>query len=250
MNPSLAAAGKPALLQRWDPRLKIIALLLLAFSFSSVTDLRAIPVMIAVTLFFWAFSGLALRTLLSRLRYPSLLIVLLALVLLFAGGTTPLARFGLLTVSLEGLHTALLVVARFFCILLLALMFFAGAPLLLHVRALRALGLPAIMADMALLMVRYLEVVTEELQRMRRSMRLRGGRSRCCRWQTVRTTSWLIGTLLLHSYERSEGVYKAMRLRGYGHGKIAPVTFSATLTDVAALFAVVVVALGLLWLGS
>jgi len=238
-----------ALLHRWDPRLKIVALLLLAFAFSSITDLRAVPVMAALTLLFWKISAVPARVLLRRLRYPSLLIMLLIVALPFAGGATPLLDIGYLTITREGLQSALLIATRFYAILILAILFLGSTPILLNIRAFQSLGLPAIMADMALLMVRYLDVLGQDLQRMRRSMHVRGHHGHTCSWSTIRTTAWLTGNLLLRSYERAEGVYKAMRLRGYGHIERTSTKFSATVADRAAFAAVTVMAMGLTWLG-
>lgn len=238
-----------ALLHRWDPRLKIVALLLLAFAFSSITDLRAVPVMAALTLLFWRISAVPARLLLHRLRYPSLLIMLLIVALPFAGGATPLLDIGYLTITREGLQSALLIAARFYSILILAILFLGSTPVLHNIRACQSLGLPAIMADMALLMVRYLDVLSQDLHRMRRSMQVRGHQGHTCSWNTVRTTAWLAGNLLLRSYERAEGVYKAMRLRGYGHTERTPTNFSATVADRAAFAVVTVMAMGLTWLG-
>ena len=48
------------------------------------------------------------------------------------------------------------------------------------------------------------------------SMRLRGFQNKGWSLKTVKTSAWLAASLLLRSYERADGVYKAMRLRGYG----------------------------------
>lgn len=238
-----------ALLHRWDPRLKIVALLLLAFSFSSITELRAVPAMAALTLLFYTISGIPARRVWDKLRFPSLLIIVLVVILPFAGGPTPLLNLGPLTITLEGLESALLITARFYAILILAICILDSIPVLQTIRAFQALGLPGIMADIALLMLRYLEVLAKDLQRMRRSMHVRGYQGRTCSWKNIRTTALLTGNLLLRSYERADGVYRAMRVRGYGHDNCTRGRFSATLTDKAALAAVTVMAMGLTWLG-
>lgn len=237
------------LLQRWDPRLRIIGLLILAFSFSTVSEPRAIPAMFGLTIFFWAISGVPARYVLHRLRYPSLLIILLVVVLPFAGGTTPLFEIGRLTVTREGLHSAVLIAARFSAILALATVFFSAAPVLVNIRAVQALGLPYIMADMALLVVRYIEAIGQDLRRMRRSMQLRGHQGGAFSWKTIQTTAWLVGSLMLRSYERAERVYTAMRLRGYGRTDGRPTEFSASMGDGLALAAVAGAACWLAWPG-
>ena len=235
-------------LARWDARLRLLALLLLAFACSSVTRVQTLVPMLVVTGGIWALSGLPLRYLLQRLRYPSLLVLFLAAALLFGSGKTVLYKLGFVTIHREGLDAALLVAVRFYAILTLAVAFLSVAPLLVNIAAMRALGVPFVMVDMALLMARYLDVLTQDLHNMRIAMRLRGFQDKGWSLKTVKTTAWLAASLLLRSYERAEGVYKAMRLRGYGQVIAANRQPLAT-RDWLGFAAVLLLAAGLCWLG-
>ena len=246
---SASHASNASLLARWDPRLRLLALVLLAFAYSSIKSLRAVPLMLITTGCFWVLCGLPIRYLLRRLRYPSALVLVLVAVLLFGRGTTPLYTLGFLRIRHEGLHAAMLVAARFYAILTLAIACFSVSPLLAHIAAMRALGVPFIMADMALLMVRYLEVLKQDLHNMHVSMRLRGFQNKGWSLATIKTTSWLAASLLLRSYERADGVYKAMRLRGYGQPHAYQAKTPLRGSDWAAFAAVVLLAAGLFWLG-
>jgi len=179
-----------SLLGRWDPRLRLIALILLAFSFSAVRGFYAVILMLLITGCFWALSGLPLDYLKQQLKYPSILVLLLVLFLLFGGGETLLMKMGIFTVTTEGAQAALLVAARFYSILSLAIALFGVAPLMVHLNALRALGIPAIMVDMALLMVRYMGVIKQDMHAMNISMRLRGFRAGSWSLTTIRLNSW------------------------------------------------------------
>jgi cobalt/nickel transport system permease protein len=238
-----------SLLGRWDPRLRLIALILLAFSFSAVRGFYAVIMMLLVSAGFWMLSGLPTSCLKQRLKYPSLLILLLVLILLFAGGETVLIEAGVMTITREGAEAAFLVAARFYAIMTLAIAFFGVAPLMVHIGALRALGLPVIMVDMALLMVRYLEVIKRDMHAMNISMRLRGFRESGWSLATVRVNSWLVGSLLLRSYDRAERIYHAMRLRGYGWTDKSRAGLSLRVIDSTVFLLVVVVAIGLVWMG-
>lgn len=235
-------------LARWDARLRLLALLLLAFACSSVTRVQTLVPMLVVTGGIWALSGLPLRYLLQRLRYPSLLVLFLATALLFGSGKTVLYKLGFVTIHREGLDAALLVAVRFYAILTLAVAFLSVAPLLVNIAAMRALGVPFVMVDMALLMARYLDVLTQDLHNMRIAMRLRGFQDKGWSLKTVKTTAWLAASLLLRSYERAEGVYKAMRLRGYGQ-VIAANRQPLAARDWLCFAAVLLLAAGLCWLG-
>ncbi|WP_045221352.1 cobalt ECF transporter T component CbiQ [Desulfonatronum thioautotrophicum] len=235
-------------MHRWDPRMKLIGLLLLAFTFSFVTNPRVLPVMITLTLAMTAVSRYPFHLLLRRLRYPSLVILCLIILLPFISGLTPVVEWGRLTVTREGLQAAILVATRFFCIVTLAAVLLGTTPLLRTIKAMQALGLPSIMADMALLVVRYLEVLSADLRRMRIAMRLRGHVEQRRPWRNLPTLAWLTGSLILRGYERSQGVYNAMRLRGYGHAPVRSGEFTANRGDLLALAAICAAAGILIWL--
>ena len=78
---------------------------------------------------------------------------------------------------------------------------------------LRKLKVPVIFVDMLALTYRYLFVLVEEVQRLRRAAAARGYRPR---WlgQAV-LVGRLIGQLFVRSYERAERVYGAMVQRGF-----------------------------------
>ena len=81
------------------------------------------------------------------------------------------------------------------------------------IRGLRRLRVPAALVSIAGFMVRYLELIAEELGRMRIAMATRGWRGRGMR--SVRPLAAAAGTMFVRSYERGERVHAAMLARGY-----------------------------------
>ena len=209
-----------SLLHTWTPRLKLCSLGLLMFAFAAVKQLPLVLPMLTVAALIYSTSGLPLSYLLKRLRYPGLFILMVVLVLPFGSGETVLAQVGPLALRQEGLTTMLLVVGRFLSILTLGFVLLGTTPFLTLLRAMRSLGLPTLLADMTLLTYRYLFETADMLSTMQTSMRLRGFgyRKRLLKVEgrTLTQLSGLLGTLLIRSYERSERIYKAMQLRGYG----------------------------------
>lgn len=246
--PSPSDLDTTSMLHRWDPRLKMLGLLLLAFTFSYITNIRLLPVMIGLTLAVVGISGYPVRKLLRRLRYPSLIILCLVVLLPVSSGSTPLLQLGRLIVTKEGSQAAVLVATRFFCILTLATVFLDTTPLIGNIRAIQALGMPYVMADMALLVVRYLNVLGNDLHRMRRSMKLRGHTEKTFSWKSLKTMAWLTGSLVLRSHERSLDVYRAMRARGYGHTGARFGGFKVKRSDVLGLITAGATASLLVWL--
>lgn len=80
-------------------------------------------------------------------------------------------------------------------------------------RGLERLRLPQPLTDIASFMVRYLELIADDLRRMRTAMTARGHDPRWL-WQ-VRPLASGVGALFIRSYERGERVHAAMRSRGY-----------------------------------
>ena len=106
----------------------------------------------------------------------------------------------------------------------------------------RALRLPAIMADMAFLFLRYLQEIGDNLQKMQTSMRLRGFHHHRFNIRGLSILSWLSGSMLVRSYERSEWVYQAMILRGYGHAPYPRDEFQTHSRDVITLGVILLLA--------
>jgi len=209
-----AAGDSP--IHRWEPRCKLIGLGALILAFAFVDDLVLVPAMLAVTLSVYAVASLPVAFVLTRLRYPGIFFLAVALILPFAAGSTVVASIGPLAVRQEGLLLLVRIAARLGSILTLGLVLFGTAPLATTIQAMRALGLPAILADMTLLAYRYLHELGTDLRRMQTAMAVRGFKHRRRHQRLMGTWASLLGSLLVRSYERAERVYRAMRLRGYG----------------------------------
>jgi cobalt/nickel transport system permease protein len=247
MNLTLDAyAHRDSPLHRWEPRCKLVALLALLFAFAFVRDLRLLPAMLVVTVALYAASRLPVAFLLSRLRYPGMFLLLFALVVPLLVGSKVLLQFGPLALYREGVLFVLLVTTRFGAMLTVGMVLFGTTPLLTTVRALRALGLPDILADMTLLAYRYLHDLGRDLRTMQTAMRLRGFQGLAFGPRNLRMLAALVGSLLVRSYARSERVYQAMILRGYGHTPACcvPTLVPVLRADLLALMGMLLVAAG------
>jgi cobalt/nickel transport system permease protein len=211
---------------QWEPRCKLIGLMALIFSFALVHQVSLLPAMVGIAILIYALSRLPISFWVSQMRYPGLFLLGVVALLPFLSGSTVLWQWGWLTLRQEGLIAMLLVVYRFLSIFTLGLVLFGTTAFITLVRAMQSLGLSATLADMLLLSYRYLFEVAENLSQMRRSMRLRGFQVQSRspfwfipNWQDLNRFTSLVGTLFVRSYEQSERLYQAMRLRGYGQAK-------------------------------
>lgn len=203
-------------IHRWEVRCKLVALLALIFAFAFVQQLILLPAMVVVTLIYYGISRLPVAFLLKRLRYPGFFLAAIAILLPFSVGDTVIWQAGFLALRQEGLLALILIITRFLCILTVGLILFGTAPFLTSIKAMRELGLPAVLADMTLLSYRYIEQFGEDLRRMQTAMRLRGFRVNNLSPRNLTVLASLIGSLLVRSYDQSQQVYQAMILRGYG----------------------------------
>ncbi|NJL37974.1 MAG: cobalt ECF transporter T component CbiQ [Leptolyngbyaceae cyanobacterium SM1_4_3] len=213
-------------LHRWEPRFKLIGLLVLIFAFAFIKDLRLVPVVLAIATTLYSLSRMPLSFLISRLRYPGFFLLGVILLLPFLSGETVIWQWGVLTLRQEGVLAMLLVVGRFLAIMTTALILMGTTPFLTTVKTMRSLGLPSLIADMTLLTYRYLYDIAANLSTMQQAMRLRGYGTSTRKnlpfvpdLRELGLLASLAGTLFVRSYEQSERIYKAMRLRGYGSEK-------------------------------
>lgn len=233
-------------LSRWEPRAKLIGILLLAFAFATVQDLWLLLLMLGITLVVFALSSLPVSYLAGRMKVPGLFLLVMALVLPFFAGTTVLFRLGPVSIKQEGCLSLLTISARFLCIIVLVTVLFASTPMAELVESMRALGLPSLLGDMLLFTHRYIYQLAADFQRASTAARLRGTRMKSFR--SIRTTAYIVGSLLVRSHEKAERVYQAMTLRGYGRQDIPPRKSAPRAVDLAALSACLVVAVGLVLL--
>ena len=234
---------RQSLFYRWDPRCKLIGLTILLVTYSFMNSTLMLFPMFLATAVFVGLSRRPLSFFIRKLRLPSLFILAVVLALPFVSGTEIIADFGVIQMTLEGTERAVLVAARFICIMTTAMVLLFSSSFLVNIKALQALGMPFIMADMALLVYRYLEVIGSDFHRMRVSMKLRGFEGRRLTFQTLKTVAWSSASLILRSYERSDWIYKAMRLRGYGSNQIAVHNFKARAFDIILLLSVAFIAM-------
>lgn len=232
-------------MHRWDARYKLIGLLAIMVAMAAVNDPRLIAPMLLLAAGCFALSRLPLRFLLSRLRYPGFFVVAILLLVPLLAGSTVLVQLGPLAVRREGVLLALLIGARFVSILTVSIVLFGSQPFLTTVQAMHALGLPALLTDMMLFFYRYLSDLAATLERMQRALWLRGFQGQRLRRTTLPTYAALAGSLLIRSYDQSERVYQAMRLRGYGNTTRPRPSFAATRTDALGLTLALLCAAGL-----
>jgi cobalt/nickel transport system permease protein len=137
-------------------------------------------------------------------------------------------NLGPVNVSAHGLMVLWNVTAKSTISVLAVILLSSTTPFPELVKGMEKLHLPELLATLLSFMYRYIFVLTDEVQRMRRARDSRGWSGKWL-WQ-AKTIGHMVATLFLRSYERGERVYAAMLARGFD-GTVHTVygyTFGAT----------------------
>ncbi|GAB3435559.1 hypothetical protein GCM10027517_04840 [Phycicoccus ginsengisoli] len=183
---------------------------------------------------------------LARRMVVEIPFVVFALLLPFVA-TGPRVQVGPLSLSEHGLAGAAALLVKGTLGVLASLLLAATTEPRDVVAGLERLRLPHQLVQIMGFMIRYLEVVTGELARMRVARESRGFRARSVRsWPALAST---VGALFIRSYERGERVHLAMLSRGYTGRMPVPHPMTATAAQWRLATALPVAALAALLLG-
>jgi cobalt/nickel transport system permease protein len=215
------AIARDSAIHRADPRLKLVAtvLVILAITLVPVGGFAALAI---------AWLGLAAASTLARLgpfrlsrgAFIAAPFLLAAVPLIVVRTGDPLGSIGPFTISGEGLVMFGTIALKSWLSVQAALLLTFTTPFHLLVDAMRDLHVPRILVGIISFMVRYLAVLGDEATRMLRARSARsasgaGGRGGGSIGWRARVTGQMVGSLFLRSYERSERVYAAMQARGF-----------------------------------
>jgi cobalt/nickel transport system permease protein len=217
-SPSLAR--RPSLIDRVDPRSRIVA----ALAFSAVVGVAVhrFPTL-ALALFAAALgtttSGLRPGEVLRRLAPVNLLVLCLFALVPWrmqaaAPDDVPLATLGPLVYTQDGFLLACRIALKANAVVLTLVVLLAHLEMITVGHALSHLRVPEKLTHLLLFTVRYFDVLRRESQRLRAAMKARGFRPRMNR-HTYRSYGYLVGMLLVRSLDRSERIMAAMKCRGF-----------------------------------
>jgi cobalt/nickel transport system permease protein len=210
-----AASGSlGGIVARFDPRARVVAAVAFAVVVVSLERWGALVGACAVAVFAATLARPPWASVLRRLLAMDGLMLLVLASLPFAVPGEPLMHWGGLVASREGLLQALAIAAKANAILLMLMALVGSIPTVTLGHALQRLHVPATLAHLLLFTVRYLDVLGAEYARLRRAMTARAFRPRTDR-HTWRSLGWLVGMLLVRSFERAERVLAAMKCRGF-----------------------------------
>ncbi len=235
------------LIHRLDPRVKILAALPAALAVALMQGVAGPARGLALSVALVALARLDVRKVLGRLIVVNAFVLVLWAFLPFSRGGEEVFALGPLTATREGLIEAASITLKTNATVLLTIALLGTSQVMSLAHALVHMRFPAKLVHLFFFFYRYLGVLHEEYSRMRTAMRVRAFSPRTSS-HTYRSYGWLLGMLLVRSFERSERIYRAMLCRGF-HGHF-PVLRHFRLGAADAAFAVLMAAAVLLvWRG-
>ena len=203
-----------SIIHRLDPRIKII--LSSAFSIVVAVSDRFMALIPAVILafFFVLLAGLSLKKVCFRLLIVNGLILLLWLFLPFTFGSEQLFAIGPLNATREGIIYSALITLKSNAIILALIALIASMSIFTLGHAMRNLHVPSKLIHLFLFTFRYIHVIYLEYQRLMNALKIRGFNPGT-NIHTYKTYAYLVGMLLVKSYDRAERVKSAMLCRGF-----------------------------------
>ncbi|MFO7964430.1 MAG: cobalt ECF transporter T component CbiQ [Desulfobacterales bacterium] len=197
-----------------DPRLRIIAATAYAFSVALLQRFEPLTVAVVLSLLMIIAAGVDMRAVCKRLLVFNGLILLFWLVLPLTFTGEALYRIGPLTVTRPGVIMAARITLKANAIMPAFIVLVSTLPVAEIGHALEKLKVPKKIVHILLLTYRYIFVIEQEYQRLRRAMRARGFIPKT-NLHTYKTYAYLIGMIFVRSLDRAHRVHQAMICRGF-----------------------------------
>ena len=239
-------ASGDSFVHRLDPRMKIITAFTYAVVVALSSEFSALLAALAVSMVLIALARLPMRKVLYRLMVVNGLTLFLWIFLPFTYQGEVWFTLGPLQGTREGVSFALQITVKCNAILLALIALLATTPIVTLGHAMGQLRIPDKVVQLFLFTYRYIHVIFQEYDRLRNAMRARGFVPRT-NMHTYRSYAYLVGMLLVRSYDRAERIHKAMLCRGFQGRYHALGQFSVTRSDVAYFMIMMSVILGMVF---
>ena len=226
---------------RWDQRYKMAGIFLLILVISMLSNLVILCCSIFLAVLCLLISRIPPSQAARTILYPLLLLVPLFLFLPLTAGGAHVSLHGI-PVYTDGLLLSARIAMKALCIITLFIVMMGTSPFTTSMKALRSLKVPSSMVDLIMFTYRYIFIYLDDLRALRHSLVLKGYRSRTSR-HSFRTSAYLVGSLMVRSFEQTDRMFNAMTCRGYT-GEVKTITeFDPNSTDLLKLVAVILAAI-------
>ena len=206
-----------SLVHNLDPRVKITVAILYSIVVAVSSNFLALLPALGVSVFLIVLSKLSIRKVLHRLLLVNGMIIFLWVFLPFTYKGEAWFTIGPLAGTKDGVLYASQITVKCNAILLAMIALLSTTPIFTLGHAMGQLYFPDKIIHLFLFTYRYIHVIFQEYRRLTNAMRIRGFMPGT-NLHTYRAYAYLVGMLLVRSYDRAERIHKAMLCRGF-HGR-------------------------------
>lgn len=207
-------ANGDSFIRRLDPRGKIVVVFLFSMVVAAANRLQVLLCALLLGLLIVLAAKVPVKELVKRLIPVNMLILFLWFFLPFTFGGEPFFHIGPLTVTREGLLYATRITLKSNAMMLMLIALVASTPIFTMGHAMYSLGIPKKIVHLFFFTYRYIHVIYREYFRLKNSMKVRGFTPRT-NLHTYKTFAYMVGMLLIKSFDRGQRVHNAMLCRGF-----------------------------------
>ncbi|OAG28725.1 cobalt ECF transporter T component CbiQ [Thermodesulfatator autotrophicus] len=201
-------------LKSCDPRVKFVLALLYAIIVAITYNFSLLVLASIFSLICLLLSGLSFFYYLKRLGLVNLFLVFVLITLPFTTPGEEVFKIKFLSASKEGVSLAFLIFFKSNLIILTTTALLSTSSIFELAHALHHLFLPSKLVQLLFFTFRYLHVIEKEFWRLKDAAVVRCFVPRTNLF-TYRTMAYLVGSLIVRSYDRSQRVYEAMLCRSF-----------------------------------
>ncbi|WP_353683911.1 cobalt ECF transporter T component CbiQ [Thermodesulfovibrio sp. 3907-1M] len=201
-------------LHKADPRLKVIVFSIFSILCATASGLKTPSLFLLYSVFSVFIARLRIKPLFSRLSMTNFFILFIWIFVPVSYPGNPYISFAGLKISHEGLLYALSITLKANAIIIATITLLGTSSINALAHAMLHLKAPKKLVTVFFLFYRYITVIHDEYLKIKRAVIARGFVPRT-NLHTYRTYAYIVGGMLIKSYERAEEIYKAMLCRGF-----------------------------------
>ncbi|MFW5804511.1 MAG: cobalt ECF transporter T component CbiQ [bacterium] len=202
----------------FDPRAKIVCLLILIFSIVMITDIKVLFIGFISSITLVLICKIPVGFIIKRLKWVLFFVFALLVIIPITSSGNVIFTLSFITVTKQGLILASTISLKALSATLLVFPMISTMPFITFIRALEQLKIPSKLVQMISFIYRYIFVISDELHKTRLSVQSRNVKKKSYFFKNKILGS-IIGMIIIRSYERGERIRDAMLSRGY-NGKI------------------------------
>jgi cobalt/nickel transport system permease protein len=203
-----------SLFHRLDPRVKFVSLMPYIIVVAIMKDLQYPVIALLMSALMIAVARIDIKKLIERLAAVNIFILLLWVFLPFSYPGDAIYHIGPLSASREGVFFALSITLKANAIILATIAILGTSEIFSLAHALVHLQVPNKLVHLFFFFYRYISVLHEEYTTLKRAISIRAFRPKS-NMHTYRTYAYLVGMLIVRSFDHSQRIYNAMLCRGF-----------------------------------